>query len=71
MSFGVNVNAAIDRHMFQHYMTLPQGDRLQAMYVWIDGSDEFLRSKTRTIDFDPKTAEGRKYRLKAIVTCSI
>lgn len=57
MSFGVNVNATIDRQMFQHYMSLPQGNRLQAMYVWIDGSGEFLRSKTRTINFEPKVAE--------------
>jgi hypothetical protein len=38
MSFGVNVNAAINRGVLDHYLTLPQGNKVQAMYIWIDGS---------------------------------
>jgi len=57
MSFGVNVNAAINRTVYEYYMTLPQGNRTQAMYIWIDGSGEFLRSKTKTLEFVPKTPE--------------
>ena len=61
MSFGVNVNATIDRRVFEHYMTLPQGKRVQAMYVWIDGSGEYLRSKTKTVDFEPQKPDGIYY----------
>jgi len=32
-----------------HYMSLDQGDNYQAMYVWIDGTGEGLRCKSRTL----------------------
>jgi len=37
------------------YLALPQGDRVQCMYIWIDGTGEGLRAKTTTREEEPKS----------------
>lgn len=40
--------------VYQSYMKIPQGDKIQAEYVWIGGSGQDLRCKTRTLAKAPK-----------------
>lgn len=41
--------------VLQRYMRIPQPeDRVMCEYLWVDGSGEGIRSKCRTLDFEPK-----------------
>jgi hypothetical protein len=52
-------NARINKTLLDRYssLELPDG-KIIATYIWIDGSNENLRCKDRTLDFIPTKPSG-------------
>ena len=48
-------NAQTNKTVLEKYLKLDQGKRVQALYAWIDGSGEGLRSKTKSLEEAPKS----------------
>ncbi|CAK9302390.1 unnamed protein product [Gordionus sp. m RMFG-2023] len=39
--------------LYQKYMTFDQGEKIQVTYIWIDGTGQNIRGKTRTVNAQP------------------
>jgi len=53
------IQPLLDKNILNYHMTLEQPeDKIQALYIWIDGTGQGVRCKTKTIDGIPETAEG-------------
>jgi len=53
--FLVTDHASLSSDVFNQYMSLPQGKRVQAEYIWIGGSGSDIRSKTKTLEGEVKS----------------
>ena len=51
---------ATDKTLAERFNNLPLGGRVLAEYIWIDGSRENLRSKTRTLQSRPQSLAGEE-----------
>lgn len=53
-------NACIDKKVLDRYLTLELPEnKIQATYIWIDGTGQAVRCKDRTLDFIPKSVKGK------------
>ena len=58
-TLGHSPNAKLDKKILEKYLSLPQPeDKIQATYIWIDGTGEYVRAKDRTLSSLPKTPKG-------------
>ena len=54
---SVEKPAYTNKAVLEKYLSLPQGTRVCATYVWIDGSGESMRSKVKCLDSKPSKVE--------------
>ncbi|CAK6432785.1 unnamed protein product [Pipistrellus nathusii] len=54
---SISSSSHLNKGTKQMYMSLPQGDKVQALHIWIDGSGEGLRCKTWPLGSEPKSIE--------------
>lgn len=57
---SVSLSSQLSKAVRQQYMGLPQGNACMVTYIWIDGTGEGLRCKTRTLYEEPKSPQGNK-----------
>ncbi|NXX95355.1 GLNA synthetase, partial [Centropus bengalensis] len=57
VAMSVSHSSRLNKLVREQYVRLPQDGLVQVTYVWIDGSGEGVRCKSRTLDKEPKSIE--------------
>merc|ERR1712242_562387 len=74
----MNGNAQTNKTVLDKFLTLEQKGRVQAFYIWIDGTGQGLRGKTKTLDEKPKDVKelpiwnydgSSTYQAEVILSC--
>jgi glutamine synthetase len=64
-------NIHTNKTVLDRYLSIPVPENVcQATYVWIDGTGEYVRCKTRTMNFIPKAPEGKRF-IRSDVACGL
>ena len=59
LSQNMSAHKQLDKSITDRFMALEQGDRVQVMYIWIDGTGQGMRAKTRTLEEEPTRPSGK------------
>ncbi|XP_028827744.1 glutamine synthetase-like [Denticeps clupeoides] len=54
---SVSLSSQLSKALRRTYLSLPQGSQCMVTYIWIDGTGEELRCKTRTLKEEPQGLE--------------
>ncbi|CAK9291796.1 unnamed protein product [Gordionus sp. m RMFG-2023] len=57
MAFPITSSQGSKTETLLKYLNLAQGEQVQVMYVWIDGTGENVRAKTKTLNAEPHSIE--------------
>ena len=53
--------ATTSKAALSRFESLNQGSRVMCEYIWIDGTGEGIRSKCRTMEFEPQKPDGKNF----------